>query len=591
MPVFFIQDAIQFPDLVHSVKPSPDSEIPQAATAHDSAWDFFSSQPSTLHTLFWAMSGFGIVRSYRHMDGFGVHTFRFVTADGTSRLIKWHWKTKQGKASLLWEEAQAVSGKNPDFHRADLFNAIAAGDFPEWDLAVQVIEESQAQAFGFDMLDPTKILPEEFAPLQILGTFRLDQNPTNYFAEVEQAMFQPGHIVRGIDFSEDSLLQGRIFSYLDTQLNRHGGPNFEQLPINRPRTSINNNNRDGAGQMFVHKNVQHYTPSSISKTQPKQANNGEGTGFITAPQRVLQGNLVRAISPTFNDHFTQPRLFLNSLSQPEQQILVNAIRFETSNVKSVTVRENILTQLNKVSNDLAIRVSMALGLPPPAPDPTFYHDNVTKGVNIFGVPLPTVATLTVGLLATIKDPASIQAAQALQERFARDRVNAFIVAEAFVPGVSQTYSQSDASNFDGLIVVQGAEALFSPFQADTLFPLGRPNQLLLDSFRWGKAVGSLGSAGVALQQVGIPNTAGVFANASDVETLVTQFEGGLAAFRFLDRFPIDANAAPGASVTQVTQAAQGAATRQFVTTSRGMQVKVMSKVVGLVVGFLGLLMM
>lgn len=257
VPVFFIQDAIQFPDLVHSVKPSPDSEIPQAATAHDSAWDFFSSQPSALHTLFWAMSGFGIVRSYRHMDGFGVHTFRFVTADGTSRLIKWHWKTRQGKASLLWEEAQAVSGKNPDFHRADLFNAIAAGDFPEWDLAVQVIEESQAQAFGFDMLDPTKFLPEEFAPLQVLGTFRLDQNPTNYFAEVEQAMFQPGHIVRGIDFSEDSLLQGRIFSYLDTQLNRHGGPNFEQLPINRPRTKINNNNRDGAGQMFVHKNIQH----------------------------------------------------------------------------------------------------------------------------------------------------------------------------------------------------------------------------------------------------------------------------------------------------------------------------------------------
>lgn len=183
-----------------------------------------------------------------------MHTFRMVTADGASKLIKWHWKTKQGKAAFLWEEAQAVSGKNSDFHRQDLFNAIQSGQFPEWDLAVQVVDESQAQAFGFDLLDPTKFIPEEIAPLQILGTMRLDQNPTNYFSEVEQVMFQPGHIVRGIDFTEDPLLQGRIFSYLDTQLNRHGNANFEQLPINRPRTRVNNNNRDGAGQMFVHNN-------------------------------------------------------------------------------------------------------------------------------------------------------------------------------------------------------------------------------------------------------------------------------------------------------------------------------------------------
>lgn len=268
-----------------------------------------------------------------------------------------------------------------------------------------------------------------------------------------------------------------------------------------------------------------------------------------------------------SDHFSQPRLFLNSLSQPEQQILVNAIRFELSNVKSATVHKNMITALNKVSNDLAIRVASVLGIAPPAPDPAFYHDNTTKGVNIFGVPLPTVATLTVGLLATVKDAASIQQAQILQERFAQDRVNAFIVAESFVPGVSQTYSLSDASNFDGLIVVPGAEALFSPFQADPLFPLGRPSQILLDGFRWGKAVGSLGSAGAAFTQTGIPATAGVFANASDVETLVQQMKGGLTTFRFLDRFPIDANAAAGGSVTSVSQAQAGGSSRQFVTTS------------------------
>lgn len=280
IPVFFIQDAIRFPDLIHAVKPRPDNEIPQAASAHDSAWDFFSSQPSTMHTLFWAMAGNGIPRSYRHMvriypslsqplrrsqasgqladfrqDGFGIHTFRFVKEDGSSKLIKWHWKTRQGKASLVWEEAQAIAGKNPDFHRQDLWDAIESGNGPEWELGVQVVDEDKALAFGFDLLDPTKIIPEELVPVTPLGVMKLDRNPTNYFAETEQVMFQPGHIVRGIDFSEDPLLQGRLFSYLDTQLNRNGGPNFEQLPINMPRVPIHNNNRDGAGQTFIHTNI------------------------------------------------------------------------------------------------------------------------------------------------------------------------------------------------------------------------------------------------------------------------------------------------------------------------------------------------
>lgn len=295
-------------------------------------------------------------------------------------------------------------------------------------------------------------------------------------------------------------------------------------------------------------------------------------GFMTAPQRQISGNLVRALSPTFNDHWSQPRLFLNSLTQPEQQILVNAIRFETSNVKSAVVRQNILNQLNMISNDLAVRVSTALGLPAPGPNPTFYHDNVTQGVNIFGVPLPTVATLTVGILATTANPASIQQAQALQQRFAQDGVLASIVGESQSPGVNQTYSQSDASNFDGLVVAQGAEALFSPFQSSTLFPLGRPSQLLLDSYRWGKPVGAMGSASAAFTQVGVPVTPGVFmvmnattttddddaAAAAAANTMVTQFEGGLRQFKFLDRFPIDQGAAPGApaSVVQQSQADQ-----------------------------------
>ncbi|KAL1848530.1 catalase A [Diaporthe australafricana] len=520
VPVFFIQDAIQFPDLVHSVKPSPDNEIPQAATAHDSAWDFFSSQPSTLHTLMWAMSGFGIVRSYRHMDGFGVHTFRTVTDDGTSRLIKWHWKSKQGKASFLWEEAQVVNGKNADFHRLDLWNAIASGNGPEWDLAVQVVDESQAEAFGFDMLDPTKILPEELAPLQVLG---------------------------------------RIFSYLDTQLNRHGNANFEQLPINRPRTRVNNNNRDGAGQNLLHKNIHHYTPSALSGGFPMQANATQGRGFVTAPQRQVGGNLVRELSPSFNDHWSQPRLFLNSLTPPEQQILVNAIRFETSNVKSPIVRQNIVTQLNRISNDLAVRVATALAIQPPAPDPTFYHDNKTTGLNIFGVPLPTIATLTVGILTTTTNPTSMQQATALQQRLSQSGVVCTIVGESLTQGIAATYSQSDASGFDGIIVAEGAEALFQPFLQNTLFPLGRPSQMLIDGYRWAKPVGALGTGSAALAMAGIPATPGVFTNVADVDTMAAQFEGGLRTFKFLDRFPLDnstaqANDAPTAGNALLAQA-------------------------------------
>ncbi|KAK7728436.1 hypothetical protein SLS63_006665 [Diaporthe eres] len=571
VPVFFIQDAIQFPDLVHSVKPSPDNEIPQAATAHDSAWDFFSSQPSTLHTLMWAMSGFGIVRSYRHMDGFGVHTFRMVTDDGTSRLIKWHWKSKQGKASFLWEEAQVLNGKNADFHRLDLWNAIASGNGPEWDLAVQIVDENQAEAFGFDMLDPTKILPEELAPLQVLGTMKLDVNPTNYFAEVEQVMFQPGHIVRGIDFTEDPLLQGRIFSYLDTQLNRHGNANFEQLPINRPRTRVNNNNRDGAGQNFVHKNIFHYTPSALSGGIPMQANATQGRGFMTSPQRQIGGNLVRALSPTFNDHWSQPRLFLNSLTPPEQQILVNAIRFETSNVKSPVVRQNIVTQLNRISNDLAGRVATALAIPAPAPEPTFYHDNKTTGLNIFGVPLPTITTLTVGILASTANPASVQQATALQQRLSQSGVVSTIVGESLTQGIAATYSQSDASGFDGIVVAEGAEGLFQPFLQNTLFPLGRPSQILIDGYRWGKPVGAVGTGSAALAMAGIPATPGVITNVADVETLATQMEDGLKTFRFLDRFPLDtstaqANNAPsGNTVVAAGDASPEATLAQAVT--------------------------
>ncbi|KAI0200726.1 catalase [Astrocystis sublimbata] len=556
------QDAIRFPDLIHAVKPKSDSEIPQAATAHDSAWDFFSQQPSTLHTLFWAMAGFGIPRGYRHMDGFGIHTYRLVTDEGDSKLVKWHWKTKQGRASLYWEEAQAVAGKNADVHRADLFDAIASGNHPEWELAIQVIDEDQALAFGFDVLDPTKIIPEEFAPLQKIGVMKLDKNPTNYFAETEQVMFQPGHIVRGVDFSEDPLLQGRLFSYLDTQINRHGGPNFEQLPINRPVVPIHNNNRDGAGQNLIHKNTAPYTPNTLNGGFPMQANQTNGRGFFTAPTRKLSGNYVRGLSSTFDDHWSQPRLFYNSLQPVEQQFLINAIRFETSNVQSRDVRANILTQLNRIDNDIAVRVATALGMEAPAPDPKYYHDNTTQGISITNETLPTIATLKVGILSSVLAPGAgsnsslfsnssskaLDQAKRLKKRLDLSGLVTSIVAESQVAGVDKTYSQADATDFDALVVVAAADdaGLFNLDSLSPLYPPMRPLQIASSAFVFGKPVAYFGGAAPSqmLKAAGFTAAsaaaadAGVFVGAN-LDAAAKSIEDGLKTYKFTDRFPLD----------------------------------------------------
>ncbi|KAM0562258.1 hypothetical protein ACHAPJ_002705 [Fusarium lateritium] len=524
--------------LIHAVKPSPDSEIPQAATAHDSAWDFFSQQTTTLHTLFWAMAGNGIPRSYRHMDGFGVHTFRFVTDDGDTKFVKFHWKTKQGKASLVWDEAQHLAGKNADYHRADLWNAIESGNGPEWELNAQIFDEDQALAFGFDVLDSTKIIPEEYVPLQSIGLMKLDANPVNYFAETEQVMFQPGHIVRGIDFTDDPLLQGRIFSYLDTQLNRHGGPNFEQIPINRPLSPIHNNNRDGAAQNFIHKNTAPYTPNTLNKGNPAQANQTQGKGFFTAPGRKVSGNLVRARASTFSDHWSQPRLFYNSLTKAEQQFLINAIRFETSNLKSESVKKNVLYQLNKISHDIAVRVAKALGLEAPEADDTYYHDNTTAGVSIFGSKLPSIATLTVGVLASTNSKNSIQQAKAIKEALAEDKVTVSIVGEVLGDDVEVTYNAAEAAQFDGIVVASGAESLFNGTSKSTLFPPGRPTQIVVDGYHWGKPVGFVGSARSAAQVARVGNGEGVYLS-RDVDSLLNNLKDGLATFKFTDRFPLD----------------------------------------------------
>lgn len=360
MPVFFIQDAMKFPDLVHAVKPEPDNEIPQAASAHDTFWDFISQMPESSHMIMWLMSDRAIPRSYRMMEGFGVHTFRFVNAEGIASFVKFHWKPLLGVHSVAWDEAQNISGKDPDFHRRDLWDAIEAGAFPEWELGVQIVPEEDEFKYDFDLLDPTKIIPEELVPVQRIGKMTLNRNPDNFFAETEQVAFHIGHVVPGIDFTNDPLLQGRLFSYTDTQLIRLGGPNFHEIPINRPVVPVHNNQRDGYMRQTINRGKTSYGPNGIAANDPAQVKASEG-GFVSYNERI-DAKKIRARSRSFFDHFSQARLFLNSQSEAEKNHLIDAFSFELGKVKMVPIRERMLGLLSHVDKGLAAAVAYALGL-------------------------------------------------------------------------------------------------------------------------------------------------------------------------------------------------------------------------------------
>ena len=364
IPVFFIQDAIKFPDLVHAVKPEPHNEIPQAASAHDTFWDFISLMPESMHMIMWVMSDRAIPRSFRMMEGFGVHTFRFINERGRSRFVKFHWKPRLGVHAVLWDEAQKISGKDPDFHRRDLWEAIENGDFPEWELGVQIVEEKDEFKFDFDLLDPTKIIPEELVPVRRIGKLTLNRNPDNFFAETEQIAFHVANIVPGVDFTNDPLMQGRLFSYLDTQLIRLGGPNFHEIPINRPLAPLHNNQRDGYMRQTVNKGQTSYEPNSLRGGCPFQAGM-DMSGFASFAERI-DARKVRERSPSFFDHFSQARLFFNSQTEVEQNHIIRALRFELGKVETPPIRERMLFLLAQVDRNLANRVAEGLGLKVPA---------------------------------------------------------------------------------------------------------------------------------------------------------------------------------------------------------------------------------
>ncbi len=375
MPVFFIQDAMKFPDLIHAVKPEPHNGMPQAASAHDTFWDFISLMPESIHHTMWAMSDRGIPRSFRTMQGFGVHTFKLVNSSGDAVFVKFHWLPTAGTHSLVWDEAAKICGADADFHRRDLWESIEAGQYPAWELALQVFTPEQAEGFSFDVLDATKLIPEELVPLRVVGKMTLDRNPDNFFAETEQVAFCTAHIVPGIDFSNDPLLQGRIHSYLDTQISRLGGPNFHEIPVNAPIAQVHNNQRDSMHRQAIHRGRVAYEPNSLGGGCPFQAG---VAGFVSASQRMTPPDRsesddaiekLRGKPEKFADHYSQPKLFWRSQTPVEKRHIINAFRFELTRVTVPAIRARVVSQLLNVDLQLASGVADGLGIPLPEPQP------------------------------------------------------------------------------------------------------------------------------------------------------------------------------------------------------------------------------
>ncbi|MGI6176533.1 MAG: catalase [Christensenellales bacterium] len=372
MAPFFMQDAIKFPDFIHANKPEPHNEMPQATAAHDTFWDWISQNQESAHMVMWAMSDRAIPRSFRMMEGFGVNTFRFVNEQGRAHFVKFHWKPLLGVHSLVFDEAEKIGGKDPDFNRRDLWENIEMGNYPEYELGVQLLEEKDEFAFDFDILDPTKLWPEEEVPVRIIGKMTLNRNVDNFFAETEQVAFHPGNVVPGIDFSNDPLLQGRLFSYLDTQLIRLGGPNFHEIPINRAVCPFHNNQRDGYGRQTINVGNVTYHRNALANNSPYPVGEQEG-GYVHYQEKV-EGHTIRARSDSFNDHFSQAALFWNSMSAVERKHIIGGFSFEVGKVQNKDVKQRVADMLANVNLELAQAVAANIG----ATAPTSGGSTVTK---------------------------------------------------------------------------------------------------------------------------------------------------------------------------------------------------------------------
>jgi catalase len=504
IPVFFIQDAIKFPDLIHAAKPEPDREFPQAQTAHDTFWDYASLTPESTHMLMWVMSDRAIPRSFRMMEGFGIHTFRLVNQSGKSTYVKFHWRPKQGMQSLIWDEALKINGADPDYHRRDLWNAIDTGDFPEWELGVQLFDEDFAKKFEFDVLDASKIIPEEQIPLKMIGRLVLDRNPANFFAETEQVAFCPTHVVPGIDFTNDPLLQGRLFSYLDTQMTRLGGPNFAEIPINRPKCPVMNFQRDGHMQVGVPQGRVNYSPSSLADQVPR-ANPTNGYTSFAARE---QGDTLRIRAASFADHFSQARQFFYSLSEPEQNHLVAAFTFELSKVETQAVRTRMLSQLANVDMKIAERVASGLAHQGPiqnAPTTTRARTDLkpSPALSILAKAQPTMKGRVIGcLIADGTDPALVTA---LRSRATQNGAKFKVIAPK-VGGAKGANGQMIPADFQ---LAGGPSVLFdaivlavSSEGAQQLIAQAAAVSFVQDAFSHLKVIGHTATATSLLQRAG-----------------------------------------------------------------------------------------
>jgi catalase len=545
MPVFFIQDGIKFPDVVHAGKPHPDREIPQAQSAHDTFWDFVSLHTEAQHHTMWNMSDRGIPRSYRMMEGFGVHTFRLVNDQDETVLVKFHWRPTLGVHSLTWEEAQMLGGLDPDFHRRDLYDAIEAGARPEWELGIQVLPDTPDETFeGIDLLDPTKIVPEELAPVQPIGKMTLTHNPTNFFAETEQVAFHVGHLPPGIDVTNDPLLQTRLFSYVDTQLTRLGGPNFAQIPINRPHAPVNDMHRDGFHQHAVHGGAAPYKPNSLDGGCPFFAGSGENA-FVDVPVQVAQARKERANPASFDDHYSQARLFWQSMTPVEKEHIVRAYTFELGKCYEQAIKERQLQCLANIDPTLCGEVATGLGLPAPEPTVPLAEAAPSPALSQVGDEWPSDGRM-VGIVV---DPeGDLDSVRALRQAvFAADMVPLLIGPHGGMVGempVQRTFATGRSVEFDVLLLAG------SPGPAPDALPARDakagasdsasvdPRVLLLveECWRHAKAIGGWGAGVTALEQAGCAGSEGVVTG-DDATAVFAEVQKLMGFHRVWERFP------------------------------------------------------
>ncbi len=549
MPVFFIQDGIKFPDVIHAAKPHPDREIPQAQSAHDTFWDFVSLHTEAQHHTMWNMSDRGIPRSYRMMEGFGVHTFRLINAEGGTSLVKFHWKPKLGVHSLTWEEAQMINGIDPDFHRRDLYDAIEAGAFPEWELGVQVFPDEPDQMFaGIDLLDPTKIVPEELAPVQPIGRLVLDANPTNFFAEVEQVAYHVGHVVPGIDFTDDPLLQTRLFSYVDTQLSRLGGPNFNQIPINRTHAPVNDMLRDGFHQHAVHAGVAPYKPNSLDGGCPFHAgadlSDEETRAFVDAAVTVAQAGKVRANPASYDDHFSQVRLFWRSMTPVEKEHIIRAYSFELGKCYEQAIKERQLQCLANIDPVLCQEVATALGLPAPEPTEPLEDADPSPALSQVGQTWPADGRI-VGIL--VDDADDLDEVARVRTAIHEAGMVAFLIGPhgGMIGGlpVQRTFATGRSVELDALLVartpVPAPDALVARDEkagAPTATADPRAVMLVQECLRHSKAIAAWGAGNDLLEQAGATGAAGVVV-AESGEQALAELTGLMATTGCWERFP------------------------------------------------------